>query len=365
MVNLDDLSIEEKLGQMMMVGFNGNKINDRVKNLILKYKVGGFILYKKNFDSYEQMLQIIKELKLLNAQSNKIPLFIAIDQEGGRVNRMPPEIKNLPSAYKLAQSGDLKAVKEAGDIIGEMLYESGINMNFAPVLDIKRFKNKHAIGDRSFSDNKEEVIKYGLETMNQIKDNNVISVIKHFPGHGLTEKDTHFFLPVIKKSMEEIEKEDILPFKTAIDNGVDAIMVGHMIINAMSKTLPASLSRKLIGKYIRKKLRFNGLVITDDLKMKAIRFVYGYKLAVRQAFTSGVDIIMFRFDPKDEKNAIKQAYNMTKQGIIKEYRINRSVKRILNIKRKYNISDTQKFTGIDIEKINERIQRIRDRVDFD
>ena len=364
MISLDELSTEEKLGQMMMVGFNGNKINSRIKDLVLKYKVGGFILYKKNFDTYEQMIQIIRELKELNSQ-NKIPLFIAIDQEGGRVNRMPSEIKNLPSAYKIAQTGDPEIAKEAAQIIGEMLYNSGINMDFAPVLDIKRFKSKHAIGDRCYSENEEDVEKYGLETMKQITANHVISVIKHFPGHGLTDKDTHLFLPVVKKSMKEIEKEDIVPFKKAIEQGTDAIMVGHLIIRAMSKTLPASLSRIFIGKYIRKKLRFNGLVITDDLKMKAIRFVYGYRLAVRQAFTSGSDIVMFRFDYKDEKNAIKQAYNMAKNGQIKISRLNRSVKRILKVKEKYAISDTREFNGINIEDINNRIQKIRDRANLE
>ena len=363
MVELNDLSMEEKIGQMIMVGFNGNQINERIKELVLKYKIGGFILYKKNFDSYEQMLHIIKELKELNSK-NKIPLFIAIDQEGGRVNRMPSEFKNLPSAYKLAQTKDINLVKEAAQITGEILYNSGINMDFAPVLDIKRFKSKHAIGDRSYSDNKEEVTKYGLETMKQITSNHVISVIKHFPGHGLTEKDSHFFLPVVKKSIEEIENEDIVPFKKAIEQGTDAIMVSHLIIKAISKTLPASLSRAFIGKYIRKKLRFNGLVITDDLKMRAIRFVYGYRIAIKQAFTSGCDIVMFRFGPKDEKNAIKQSYYMAKAGILKKDRVNRSVKRILKVKEKYAISDTRDFKGVNIEEINDRIQKIRDKVDF-
>ena len=363
MVNLNNLSIEEKLGQMMIVGFDGNHINNRIKDLVLKYKVGGFVLYKKNFDTYEQMIQMIRELKKLNSK-NKVPLFIAIDQEGGRVNRMPPEIMNLPSAYKIAQTGDIEIVKEAASITGEMLYNSGINMNFAPVLDIKRFKNKHAIGDRCFSNNKEDVMKYGIETMKQITSNHVISVVKHFPGHGLTDKDTHYLLPVIKKSLDEIEKEDIVPFKKAIEQGADAIMVGHMIIKAISKTLPASLSRKFIGKYIRKKLKFNGLVITDDLKMKSIEFVYGYKLAVRQAFTSGSDIIMFRFDEKGEKKAIQQTYKMGKSGRINEARVNRSVKRILKVKEKYAVSDTREFNGIDKDEINERIQRIRDRVDL-
>ena len=360
-MNVSELTFQEKLGQMMLVGFNGTHINDRVKDLVLKYKVGGFILYRKNFDSYADMLKLIKELKELN-KANKVPLFIAIDQEGGRVNRMPKEILNLPPAYQIAKTGDIELAKEAGSITGEMLHESGINMDFAPVLDIKRFKNGHAIGDRAFSENKDIVTEFGIETMKKLQKQNIISVVKYFPGHGLTEKDSHFFLPIVEKSLDEIEKEDIVPFKKAIEQGADAIMVGHIVIRVISKTLPASLSRKFIGKYLRQRLKFNGLVITDDLKMRAIRFIYGYKLAVRQAFTSGSDIVMFRFDRRDEKNAIEQVYSMARSGTIKEHRVNRSVIRILKAKEKYGVSDELEFAGININTVNERIQNVKDEV---
>lgn len=358
-MDVSRLTFQEKLGQMMLVGFEGTHVNDRVRDLILKYKVGGFILYRKNFNTYEDMLNLIKDLKELN-KSNKVPLFIAIDQEGGRVNRMPKELLNLPSANKIAKTGDIEIAKETASITGTILHESGINMDFAPVLDIKRFKDGHAIGDRAFGEDVDTVTKFGIATMHEIQNKYVISVVKHFPGHGLTEKDSHFFLPVVDKSLDEIEKEDIVPFKRAIREGADAIMVGHIVISAVSRTMPASLSRKFIGKYLRERLKFNGLVITDDLKMRAIRFMYGYKLAIRQAFTSGSDIIMFRFSPKDEKNAIEQAYSMARSGIIKEHRVNRSVRRILRIKEKYGISDEQELNGVDIERINERVKNIRD-----
>ncbi|MBR3249095.1 MAG: beta-N-acetylhexosaminidase [Clostridia bacterium] len=358
-MNLNDLTFQEKLGQMMMVGFEGKHVNDRVKDLILKYKVGGVILYKKNYDSYEEMLKLIKDLKELN-KVNKVPLFIAIDQEGGRVNRMPNELLNLPSAHLLAKSGGEKLVKKAYSIIGDILYDSGINMNFAPVFDIKRFSDNHAIGDRAFGENKKDVTKYGIDAMQELQRKNVISVIKHFPGHGITKKDSHFFLPIVEKDIEQIENVDMMPFKIAIRNGADAVMVSHIVIKSVSRTLPASLSRKFIGKYLRQKLKFKGLVITDDLKMRAIRFIYGYKLAVRQAFTSGSDIVLFRFTPKDEKNAIEQVYNMARSGVIKEYRVNRSTKRILNLKQKYSISDDVIYNGVDVENINEKIQEIRD-----
>ena len=358
-MNVSDLTFQEKLGQMMMVGFEGTKVNDRVKKLILKYKVGGFILYRKNYATYADMLKLIKELKELNKQ-NKVPLFIAIDQEGGRVNRMPKDFLNLPSAHLLAKSGGEKLVKRASSIIGDILYNSGINMNFAPVFDIKRFSDNHAIGDRAFGENKKDATMYGIDAMQELQRKNVISVIKHFPGHGITTKDSHFFLPIVEKSIEEIENVDMMPFKIAIRNSADAVMVGHIVIKSVSRTLPASLSRKFIGKYLRQKLKFNGVIITDDLKMRAIRFVYGYKLAVRQAFTSGSDIVLFRFTPRDEKNAIEQVYRMARSGTIKEHRVNRSVNRILKLKQKYSISDDVNFNGVDVEKVNKEIQEIRD-----
>ena len=137
-MNIDELTIQEKIGQMIMVGMDTNYITDRIKTLITKYKIGGIILYRKNFNTYQDMLKLIKELKDLNKE-NKIPLFIAIDQEGGRVNRMPKELLNLPSANTIATVGGQEYVKKSSQITGEILKKSGFNLDFAPVLDIKRF----------------------------------------------------------------------------------------------------------------------------------------------------------------------------------------------------------------------------------
>ena len=143
-MDFKELSIQEKIGQMVIIGLNSKGITEEIKVMIQKYKIGGIILYKKNFTSYEQMIELIKELKELNKE-NKIPLFITVDQEGGRVNRLPKEILNLPSAYKIATKCGIEEIKKSAEIIGKILKKSGFNMNFAPVLDIKRFENKHAI----------------------------------------------------------------------------------------------------------------------------------------------------------------------------------------------------------------------------
>lgn len=143
-VNINELTIEEKIGQMIIVGLDSSYITPRTKNLILKHKIGGVILYRKNFKTYRDLLNLIKELRALN-KNNKIPLFISIDQEGGRVNRMPKEILNLPAASKIAKKQDIDLVRESASITGEILKKSGFNINFSPVLDIKRFEDNHAI----------------------------------------------------------------------------------------------------------------------------------------------------------------------------------------------------------------------------
>lgn len=357
-MNIKEISLQEKIGQMIIIGMDTNYITDRIKDMILKYKIGGIILYRKNFNTYQDMLKLIKNLKDLN-RKNKIPLFIAIDQEGGRVNRMPREIKNLPSANQIAITGGEELVRASANITGQILRKSGFNLNFSPVLDIKRFENNHAIGDRSFGSDKEEVAKFGITAMKELQKNKVISAIKHFPGHGATKQDSHNFLPVINEKIEKLEKEDMYPFEQAIKNGADVVLVGHLLIKNITGIYPASLSRKFIAKYLRMKYRYNGVIITDDLKMKAIKVLYGTKLSVRKAFEAGNDIIVFRYNNKKEVEVIEQIMSLVKKGKIKENRINKSVKRIIDLKNKYEISDTEEIQGIEIEKVNKEIETIR------
>lgn len=354
-MDIKELSLEEKIGQMLIMGLE-DKEQKGIDNIIKKLKIGGIIIYKKNYNNYEQMLGLINNIKEMNAE-NKIPITISVDQEGGRVNRMPPEILNLKSATKFANSKDVELVKETGNIIGKMLSKTGISMDYAPILDIRRFEEKHAIGDRCYGENKEDVEKYAIEVMKQLQQNNVISVVKHFPGHGLTKKDSHFRIPKIKEKIELLEKEDMKPFEAAIKNGADAIMVGHLIIKDVDKKYPASLSKKVIQKYLIEKYNYNGLIITDDMKMMAIRLHYNMKKAVKRAILAGNDIVMMGLSYKKVDKIIKYIISQIKKGKISEERINKSVEKILRIKEKYNITD-EKASGFDINKINEQIEKL-------
>ena len=357
-MDIEKLSLEEKIGQLFMVGLEEKY--DGTIEMIKNYKIGGVILYKKNYNTYQEMLKLVNRIKEDNKQ-NPIPIFISIDQEGGRVNRMPKEILNIKSATKLVSSSNLELVKESGKIIGEMLNKTGICMDYAPVLDIRRFEEKHAIGDRCYGANKEEVIKYGIEVMKEIKNREVIPVIKHFPGHGLTTKDSHFSIPKITQKIEILEQEDMIPFEKAIQENADAIMVGHLILKDVDRKYPASLSRKVIQKYLIEKYNYRGLIITDDLKMMAIRLHYNLKRATFKAIEAGNDIVMIGLSYKRVKKIIKYITKKAKKGKIDINIINEKVEKIIKTKEKYNVEDNQ-IDGFDIKEINNKIKQLNEKV---
>lgn len=355
-----ELEIEQKIGQMLIIALEEKEITEKTINLIQKYNIGGIILYRKNYDNYQEMIELINKLKEIN-KVNKIPLFISADQEGGRVNRMPSDVLNLKSASEFAKTRNTEMVKESAKIISEMLTKTGISMNYSPVLDIKKFEEKHAIGDRCYGENEENVSKYGVEFMKELSKGGVLPVIKHFPGHGATKQDSHITLPVVKKSKEKLENEDIVPFKNAIQNGAEAIMVGHILVKDIDKKYPASLSKKMIQEYLVEKLKFKGLIITDDLKMSAVRLKYPLKRAVTLAINSGNNMIMIGTKYKKIEKIIKNASKKVKKGKIDVNRINESLEKIVSVKKKYNVNDNE-VTGFDIEDINKKIEELNSKI---
>lgn len=352
-MDINNLSLEEKIGQMFMVGINSNNI-DCLYKLIEEKKVGGVILYKKNYSSYNDLINVVKKLKNAN-KNNRIPLFISIDQEGGRVNRMPNELSNIKNINDLTSLDSVRLIRESADVMSKMLSESGINMNFAPVLDIDNQSDSNVLFKRCFSSEVDKVSKYGICYMKQMQHNNIISVVKHFPGHGSSVRDSHFFVPYVKNHKEILNKH-IIPFEKAIENGCDAIMVGHLVIKKLTNGLPASISKNFINNYLRKRYNYDGIIITDDIKMGSVNLIYKF-VALEKAISSGSDIILFKYNSGDEK-LINKIVDKVKRGDIEITDINKSVDRILKIKEKYRISDDVDFSGCDIVKINNEINKI-------
>lgn len=355
-MKLEELSIEEKIGQMFMVGMPGTEIDDITRKLITEHKVGGVILYRKNILSLEHFIGLLNSLRELN-KGNKIPLMIGIDQEGGRVNRMPNKLKNLVNAKQIASVGSDDLCYKSGKVIGEMLSDFNINMNFAPVLDIGGFRDSHPLGNRCLGEKPEIVAKNGIALMNGIKYYNVIPTIKHFPGHGASRIDSHVFMPAVYKSVKRLKSEDMLPFIEAIKSGADSIMVGHLLVTDLNSIYPASLSDRVINNLLRKDLGYNGLIITDDLSMRAITLMFGITHAAIKAISSGADMVMINKEHKKKIHIINNLNKIARKNKNAIRKIDESVQRILDIKEKYGINDSI-IESYDVEKINLKIEEI-------
>lgn len=331
MMKINEMTLDEKIGQMILSGFNGANLNNELSTLINDLKVGGVILFSRNIEDSNQLKNLTNDI----VENNKnIPLFISIDEEGGRVDRLAKSIKQFESAKSIGDKGDKKYAYENGKEIGKTLKEYKINMNFAPVLDIYSNPKNTVIGDRAFGDNEKIVESMGIATMQGLKDENIIPVIKHFPGHGDTEVDSHIGLPVVEKSIDELYDFEFIPFKKAIESGADAVMVSHILMKQIDNKNPATLSYNLITKILRNDMKFSNVIITDDMCMKAITSRLSVEEASIDSIKAGSDIILIGSDIDKTKSVIEKIKLAVERNEISEKRINESVYRILNLKEK-------------------------------
>lgn len=224
--------------------------------MIEEYKVGGFIILGQNVQSTNQLLNLVNALKAANLK-NKIPIFVSVDEEGGRVDRMPRELKRYPTNREVGQINNSNLSYNIGNVMAEELKSFSFDMNFDPVLDINSNPNNSVIGDRSFGSTSKIVSKLGVETMKGIQSGNVISVVKHFPGHGDTSADSHIELPTVPHDLNRLRNFEFIPFDEAIKNKADAVMVSHILLSKIDSTNPASFSKAIITDILRKQLSFN------------------------------------------------------------------------------------------------------------
>ncbi len=349
---LESLTMDEKIGQMIMAGIEGTTATSETSSLIQDYRVGGIIFYGKNLSSYSQSLNLVNEIKESNAD-NKVPLLLSTDQEGGRVTRLP-ELDELPTNKAIGLRNDQNFSYKMGALLARELKAFGMNFNFAPVVDVNSNPNNPIIGDRSFSENPDTVSNLGIQTMKGMADEGVVPVLKHFPGHGDTAEDSHLALPKINKSLEELHELELIPFKNAIEEGADVILAAHILFSQLDQEYPSSMSKPIMTGLLRDKLHFNGVIITDDMVMDAIKDNYEIAAAAVQSVKAGSDIILISGDYTDivqTSDALKQA---VANGEISEERIDESAARILTLKQKYRIHDKQ-VTEQDIQAINTEI----------
>lgn len=355
---LKKMTLEEKIGQLTLVGLDGYEVNEQTRSLIEDYYVGGFIVLGGNVESTEQLINLTNELKRINT-NNTIPLFLAIDEEGGNISRMPDEFVDLPTNQLIGNVNDPSLSYEIGQTLAHQIKSFGFNINFAPVMDVDSNPDNPVIGDRSFSSNVEIVSKLGIETMKGMQAEGVISVVKHFPGHGDTFVDSHLGLPRVNKDLNNLMEFEFVPFIETINNGADAMMVAHILYEKIDPEYPASLSNEIISGILREQLGFDGLIFTDDLTMAAILDNYDITEAAILSIKAGNDIVLVAHE--NQMEVLKALKKAVETGEISEERVNESVYRILKFKLDYDLHDKE-IDFVDVNQINSRLKEIIDSI---
>ena len=353
---LAQMTVEEKIGQLLIVGMEGTTYGDQLDKLIRQHHVGGIILLGKNISTADQIVGLLNHAKTANKEYG-IPLFLSVDEEGGRVSRLPTGLKKSPSAAKVGNKNDETLAYDSGVYLGELLNAFGYNMNYAPVLDVNSNTQNPVIGDRSYSADPAQVTEVALAVRRGMIDQQIISVVKHFPGHGDTHTDSHKALPVINKSLEELQKTELIPFRQAIADHVDVIMVAHILFPTLDPTNPSSLSKRIIDGLLRNEMGYDGVVITDDLTMGAIINDYTVAEAALKSFLAGSDLLLIVGDYKNQIETVEKLNAAVATGTITEERLNESVRRILQLKARYGLEDNVKGE-FDVNVMNKRFKEL-------
>lgn len=360
------MTLEEKLGQMMMPDFrymNGQNVTQllpEVERMIRSYHIGGVILFRENIVSTEQSTALIEQMQRV---SNKYKLLMTIDQEGGSITRFQAGT-DMPGNMALGATRSNELSEKVGKTVGEELKSLGFNMNFAPSLDVNNNAENPVIGVRSYGGNPDLVANMGLSYINGLQSTDVSATAKHFPGHGDTNIDSHVGLPIVSHDMERLKSVELYPFQKAMDNGLDAIMTTHITFPNLDSTsvisqktgerinLPATLSKKILTDLVRDEMKFKGVIVTDAMNMGAISKHYGTVEAAIKTIQAGTDIVLM---PGNMNEIFPGLVEAVEKGVISEDRLNESAKRILELKLKRGIVKEEQITPVE-EKINNAIR---------
>lgn len=318
-------------GQKLMVGFSGTKLDEELKFIIDSLHVGGIILFACNIKSPNQLKELCRSAKEYAISCGLPPLFIAVDQEGGEVARLKP-----PFFTAFSGNPSMKNVEEAvnfAQITSKELHDVGINMNMAPVMDINAKGIDSIMVRRAFGQDPNWVSKLGTTVINTFQQNKIMAVAKHFPGIGRTTLDSHLHLPILETDFSKLKQIDLPPFNAAILHNVAGMMLSHILYTDIDKQWPASLSPKIARNLLRDKMKYNGVVMTDDIDMKAIK--WDIKIVIQQIVASDIDIALICHKGPNIQKAFD--FMVHEVGKSDKSRVDsiKSVKRIIELKKQY------------------------------
>ena len=315
-----------------MIGFDGTELSQEIIAWLKEYQPGGVILFSRNLVDPRQIAELTNTIQ---AQAPQAPLFIAIDQEGGRVSRLPKDFTIFPPAATVASCHSTDITYQAAAVTAQELRAVGINMNMAPVLDVNSNPSNPIIGNRAFSADPDEVGKMGVATISGLQDHGVLACGKHFPGHGDTITDSHKELPTANLSRDRLDRIELKPFRHAIAHGLRTIMSAHVQYPALDNTAPATLSPAIMTTLLRQDLGFTGLILSDDLEMQAILDHGSIGDAAVRSLQAGVDLLLICHRLDRQTEAIESIQHALSSGELSQQSIETSLARTSELKQRF------------------------------
>ena len=325
--------IRKIIGQKLCIGFDGPEITPEFREFVKTYGIGNVILFRRNVISAEQIRHLTRELKDLILRETGIPAMIAIDEECGRLSRLDHIGIRTPDAMGIGATGDPQKAFEVGAAIGAELKDFGIDMNLAPVLDVNSNPRNPIIGVRSFGTDPQTVCEFSTAYMKGLQSQGILCCGKHFPGHGDTDTDSHIAFPVVNKTREETEKMELIPFRRAIGEGIEAIMSAHVVFPALEPDrVPSTVSRRVITGLLREEMNFRGVIISDCMEMEAVQGLYGTPVSVLKGMQAGIDIALVCHTPKRQADSAALIERSCLDGTLSLDEARASFDRILRMK---------------------------------
>jgi len=321
---------KELLGELFIMGFNGTSLEDDTSAFISQAKIGGVILFSQNYENPEQVSELINNIQ--ECRSGELPLWVSVDHEGGKVQRFKNGFTRLPEANTIAKVNSPKLLFELAERTGAELRAVGINVNFAPVADINSNPQNPVIGNRAYGETEEMVSKMVSAFVRGHLTQGVQACVKHFPGHGDTTVDSHFALPKVTDTIESLREREFRPFVKAFKSGCRWVMTAHLLNPNLDPDFPATFSKNVLMDILREEMRYTGLIVSDDLEMKAITDHFGAEEAPRLAIEAGCDLLIYRSEAAT-RHAYASLLKALEEGRLDPQRVIESAELSMELKR--------------------------------
>jgi beta-N-acetylhexosaminidase len=327
------LSLRRQIGRLLIAGFDGPQVPVELKALTREFGLGGVILFARNIEEPEQVAELSFEAARLVPD---FPLWVSVDQEGGRVARLKAPFTQWPAAATLGRSGDIALAERFARALAAELRAVGITLDYAPVLDVLTNPKNPVIGDRSISEKAVDAARLGAAIVRTLQAEGIAACGKHFPGHGDTQVDSHLELPIVEHPVERMRQVEFLPFKAAIDAGVATVMTAHVLAPALDEKRPATLSHRVVTGLLRGELGFEGVILSDDLEMKAIAAEYAVPAAAVLAIEAGCDgVLICSGDHQTQAAALEALVHAVETGALTEKRVEDALNRQRRAKERF------------------------------